>query len=165
MRMKSFRHLEFINTLIELNCDRIACYEHAISLLNVRDGALNATPFFEQLIHECKHNLRDLMAEVKKLNGFTSHQTSLMGKAMLVWMDVRSMLSHHPVNAILSCCEAIDKFVMRGYDRALASTIKISDSLRQRLLDHRIALESSDALLHTYKALQETYMLTQHHSS
>ncbi|HEY9047084.1 MAG TPA: DUF2383 domain-containing protein [Ohtaekwangia sp.] len=163
--MKSFRHIEFINTLIQLNYDRIACYEQAIRLLNQLDVALNATPFFAQLIHECKRNITELTLEVKKLDGFIPQQTSFSGKACLMWMEIRSMLSGKPVQAILSCCEMIDRIVMRGYDHAIASPINIPDVFRQRLLDHRIALGSSDTLLHTYKALQETYILTQNHSS
>ena len=163
--MKNAEPIYHLTTLIQLNYDRIACYDQAIRLLNQLNVDLNAAPFFSMVTQESARNIQELVKAVKALGGYYTQHTSIAGKACLLWMDFRSMLASKPVHAILGCCRAMDKMVTKGYDHVISSAAKISDDLRQCLLDHRIALESSETLRNTYEALHNNYVLSQNYES
>lgn len=158
--MKNARYIQDLNKLIRLNYDRIACYELAIYLLNQLKRSLNAASFLAMHVQESRQNIRELMAELgsqRSSRNLLYGYTSLTGKAFLIWMHFRSIFSARPVDSIVFCCKAMDKMVINGCNWVISNGTTISDETRQRLLDHRIELESSHTSLNTYQSITNTY--------
>jgi hypothetical protein len=158
--MKNVGYKQYLNKLIKLHYDRIACYELAIYLLNQLKISLNAAAFLAMHVQQSRKNIRELVAELgshQPVGTLLYGYTSFVGKAFLIWMHFRSIFSAKPVDSIVSCCKAMDKMVINSCNRVIGTARTISDDTRQRLLDHRIALESSLASLNTYRSITNTY--------
>ena len=158
--MKNAGYIQYLNKLIRLNYDRIACYELAIYLLNQLKLSLNAASFLAMHVQQSRKNIRELVAELgtnQPVGTLLYGYTSFIGKAFLIWMHFRSIFSAKPVDSIVSCCKAMDKMVIDGCNQVISTAQAISDDTRQRLLDHRIALESSRTSLNTYRSITNTY--------
>jgi hypothetical protein len=158
--MKNAGYIQYLNKLIRLHYARIACYELAIYLLNQLKLSLNAASFLAMHVQQSRKNIGELVAArgtLQPTGTWLYGYTSFVGKAFLIWMHFRSIFSSKPVDSIVSCCKAMDEMVINGCDRVISTARTISDDTRQRLLDHRIALESSHASLNTYRSITNTY--------
>jgi hypothetical protein len=158
--MKNARYIQYLNKLIRLNYDRIACYELAIYLLNRLKISMNAASFLTMHVQASRRNIRELMMELgsnQPSRSLLYGYTSLMGKVFLIWMHFRSIFSARPIDSIVSCCKAMDKMVIDGCNWVISNGTTLSDETRQRLLDHRIELESSRTSLNTYRSITNTY--------
>jgi hypothetical protein len=158
--MKNAGYIQYLNKLIRLNYDRIACYELAIYLLNQLKLSLNAATFLAMHVQQSRKNIRELVNELgthQPVGTLLHGCTSFVGKTFLIWMHFRSIFSAKPVDSIVSCCKAMDEMVINGCNQVINTAKTISDDTRQRLLDHRIALESSHASLNTYRSITNTY--------
>lgn len=158
--MKNARYIQYLNKLIRLNYDRIACYQLAIYLLNRLKLSFNAASFLTTHVQESRRNIRELMAELgsnRPSKNLLYGYTSITGKAFLIWMHFRSIFSARPVDSIVFCCRAMDKMVINGCNWVISNGTNISDETRQRLLDHRIEMESSRTSLNTYRTITNTY--------
>lgn len=158
--MKKAGYIQYLNTLIRLHYNRIACYELAIYLLNQLKLSLHAASLLAMHVQQSRKNIRELVAELginQSEERLLHDYTSFIGKVFLIWMHFRSIFSAKPVDSIVSCCKAMDEMVIKGCDRVISTARTISDDTRQRLLDHRIALESSRTSLNTYRSITNTY--------
>lgn len=154
--MKNDGYIQYLNKLIRLHYNRIACYELAIYLLNQLKLSLNAASLLAIHVQQSRKNIRELVSELgtnQPAETLLYGYTSFIGKVFLVWMHFRSIFSAKPVDSIVSCCKAMDEMVINGCDRVISTARTISDDTRQRLLDHRIALESSRTSLNTYRSI------------
>lgn len=158
--MKNDGYRQCLNELIRLHCNRIACYELAIYLLKQLKLSLNAASLLAIHVQQSRKNIRELVAELGAnlpVGTLLYGYTSFVGKLFLIWMHFRSIFSAKPVDSIVSCCKAMDQMVIDGCDRVISTARTISDDTRQRLLDHRIGLESSRTSLITYRSITNTY--------
>lgn len=158
--MKHFKEIEYLNMLVRLNHDRIACYEHVAHLLH-HASSLDAAPFFAQFIPECQRNINNLSAEVKRLGGRPANGPTLTGKILLLWIELRMSVSADRVRVIMDGCERLHKLIFRAYDHVIGSSAAIPAAVRQELLDQKIALDAACNLVNTYRGLQQTYFASQ----
>src|SRR3954469_25085386 len=93
--------VEILNTLIQINNDRIQGYLTAAK----ETQEMDLKDLFGQLAHtsqKCKQALAD---EVTKLNGTVTESTTTSGKIFRAWMDIKTALTNHDRKAIIDSCE------------------------------------------------------------
>ena len=99
--MENEKTIDVLNTLIQINNDRIEGYETAFKETEEQD--LKA--YFSQFMltsQKCKKELED---EVTRLGGEPTESTRVSGKFFRVWMDVKSAITGKDRKAILGSCE------------------------------------------------------------
>ncbi len=113
--MNNEKSIETLNTLIEINNDRVEGYETASS--ETEDTGLQT--FFGELAqtsHQCR---QELSQEVTKLGGTPTEGTKTTGKFFRVWMDVKAALSGKDSKTILNSCEYGEDKAQDTYEDAL----------------------------------------------
>jgi uncharacterized protein (TIGR02284 family) len=113
--MENEKTIEVLNTLIEINNDRIEGYETASKETEEQD----LQSFFGELAqtsHKCRKELSD---EVTKLGGTPTEDTKITGKFFRVWMDVKAALTGKDSKAILNSCEYGEDKAKDVYEDAL----------------------------------------------
>lgn len=107
--------IHVLNTLIEINNDRIEGYDTASRETEKDD----LKTLFSQLIQtseECKTQLRN---EVLKLGGTPNAGTTTGGMLFSVWRDVKSALSRQDHKGILNACEDGEVVAVNAYESVL----------------------------------------------
>lgn len=108
---------EILNDLVQINNDRIANYENAISQLEA--GYDNLTELFGKMIEESKGYNAELTKEIDKLHEDVAKGTSGAGKIHRTWMDFKAILTGGDARPILNTCETLESAVQRAYEEAL----------------------------------------------
>ena len=124
--------IEVLNDLIQINNDRIAGYEKAISETKAEDDDLKV--LFATMIAE-SHRIRiALSTEVQALGANTEQGTTTTGKIYRAWMDVKAAFGGNSRHALLSSCESIEDSVEKAYRSALVHDLPsfIRDLLNQQ---------------------------------
>lgn len=99
--MEREKSIDALNTLLEINNDRIEGYEKAAENTEERDLE-NLFSSFKQTSQKC---LVELKNEINKLGGKATEGTKASGKFFRAWMDVKSALTGEDRKAILKSCE------------------------------------------------------------
>jgi uncharacterized protein (TIGR02284 family) len=113
--MEHEKTVDVLNTLIQINNDRIEGYETAAKETEEEDLKF----FFGELLQtsiKCKHELSN---EVLKLGGTPDDSTRTTGKFFRVWMDVKAALTGKDRKAILNSCEYGEDVAKDTYEKAL----------------------------------------------
>jgi uncharacterized protein (TIGR02284 family) len=113
--MENKKSIDALNTLIEINNDRIEGYETAFKETDESD----LKTLFAQLAqtsHECKE---ELVEEVEELGGEPVEGTMVSGKFFRVWMDVKAALTGKDRKAILNSCEYGEDVAVNAYRKVL----------------------------------------------
>lgn len=113
--MKTEKSIEVLNTLIEINNDRIEGYETAskeTKETDLKDLFLQ----FAQTSKKCKD---ELVKEVSKLGSKPTEGTKTSGKFYRVWMDVKASLTSKDRKKILESCEFGEDAALDVYKKAL----------------------------------------------
>jgi len=113
--MENQKSIDVLNTLIEINNDRIEGYETAAKETDESD----LQTLFEQLAqtsHECN---AELIAEVEELGGTPAEGTRVSGKFFRTWMDVKAALTGKDRKAILNSCEYGEDVAVDVYKKVL----------------------------------------------
>jgi uncharacterized protein (TIGR02284 family) len=113
--MNNEKTIEVLNTLIEINNDRIEGYETASKETEEQDLKI----FFSQLSKTSKKCKQELAIEVNKLGGTPTEETKITGKFFRVWMDVKAALTGKDRKAILNSCEYGEDVAVKTYEKAL----------------------------------------------
>jgi len=113
--METEKSIEALNTLIQINNDRIEGYETASKETDEHDLK---TMFAElaQTSHTCH---RELVSEVNRLGGTPTEGTKITGKFFRVWMDVKAALTGKNRKAILNSCEFGEDKAVETYSDVL----------------------------------------------
>ncbi len=112
--MNKEKTIEVLNSLIQINNDRIEGYETASKETEEHDlKALFAR--FEQTSKRCRD---ELQREVLTLGGTPLAGTKLTGKFFRVWMDVKAVLTGKDRKAILNSCEYGEDVAVATYTKA-----------------------------------------------
>jgi uncharacterized protein (TIGR02284 family) len=138
--MENEKSIEALNTLIEINNDRIEGYETASK--ETEDGDLQS--FFGELAqtsHKCQ---QELSHEVIKLGGTPTENTKTTGKFFRVWMDVKAALTGHNSKAILDSCEYGEDKAKDTYEDALEYDSEHLTTEQQAMLQAQHALLKAD---------------------
>lgn len=122
--MNNEKALELLNSLIEINNDRIEGYETAVN--ETEDQDLKS--LFSELKATSLHCKSELATEVVNLGGTPTEGTRTDGKLYRIWMDIKSALTGKDRKAILNSCEygedkAVETYqdVMRNNDSDLST--------------------------------------------
>jgi len=92
---------DVLNTLVQINNDRIEGYEHAANETDVSE----LKGLFYGMAAKSRVLNSQLATEVRKYGGQPTESTTTLGKAFRVWMDFKATLSGKDRKAILASCE------------------------------------------------------------
>jgi uncharacterized protein (TIGR02284 family) len=150
--MTNEKTIEVLNTLIEINNDRIEGYETASKETEEQDLKI----FFSQLSKTSKKCNQELSTEVNKLGGTPTEATKISGKFFRVWMDVKAALTGKDRKAILNSCEYGEDVAVKTYEEVLENETENLNTEQQSLIrgqhawikaDHDKVKEMRDALV------------------
>ena len=138
--MNKENSIEVLNTLIEINHDRIEGYKTAAAETDVSDLAeLFLT--FSATSHKCN---KELSEEVRRLGGVPLEGTRMTGKLHRVWMDFKALLTGKSRDSILSSCEYGDATALETYDNALKNAPEEVTFAQSAMLIQQRAMIQSD---------------------
>lgn len=152
--MSQDKAIAVLNTLVEINNDRIEGYETASKETEEADLK---TLFFHlsQTSLKCK---RELVYEIRKLGGTPIEETTTTtGKLYRVWMDIKAAFTGNDRKAILNSCEYGEDVALDTYHDALNNNLEYLSSDQQALLtkQHLLIKEGHDKIKALRDALVE----------
>lgn len=138
-----------INSLIEINNDRVEGYERAAK--ETDDSDLKA--LFSQLASDSRGYRSELSREVTNMGAKPEEGTTTSGKFYRAWMDIKAALTGKDRKAILSSCEYGEDVALETYKDALKSDIEIPAGIRQIITSQKEKLQESH---NSIKALRDS---------
>jgi uncharacterized protein (TIGR02284 family) len=139
--MDKEKSIEVLNTLIEINNDRMEGYLTAANETNEVDLKL----LFSQCMQNSQKCKTELMHEVRVMGGTPIEgQTKTTGKLYRAWMDIKAALRGRDRKVILSSCEFGEDVAIETYNKALKSNLENISSQLQNLLNEQYALIKAD---------------------
>ena len=109
-----------INTLVEINNDRIEGYATAAletdeqELINLFDTLANTSRVFNS----------ELIFEIHKLEGTPVEGTTTIGKFFRVWKELKTAITNKDREAILRSCVYGEEIAMETYNNALSRDLE-----------------------------------------
>ncbi|MCY7408636.1 MAG: PA2169 family four-helix-bundle protein [Chitinophagales bacterium] len=145
---------DVLNTLVQINNDRIEGYEHAAK--ETEDSDLKQ--LFNGMAAKSQMMNGQLITEVLNCGGKPTESTTTSGKVFRVWMDFKSILTGKDRKAILSLCEFGEDAAQDTYEAAIKESNElpshiirlITDQKTQLLQDHNRVktLRNSEVISH-----------------
>jgi hypothetical protein len=117
--MDNEKTVKVLNSLIEINNDRIEGYD--IAKKETEESDLK--DLFTRLSSTSNKCKAELVAEVHKLSGTPTEGTKVSGKFFRVWMDVKAALTGKDRKVILDSCEFGEDKAVEVYDKVLKDDI------------------------------------------
>jgi len=113
--MNNEKSIDVLNTLIEINNDRIEGYETASKETEESD----LQSLFSGFIETSEKCRAELAEEVERLGGTPTEGTKTSGKFFRAWMDVKAAITGKDRKAILSSCEFGEDKAVDTYEKAM----------------------------------------------
>ncbi len=113
--MNNEKSIDVLNTLIQINNDRIEGYETASKETDNSD----LQNLFSDLIETSEKCKAELTEEVERLGGTPIEGTKTSGKFFRAWMDIKVALTGKDLKAILNSCEFGEDVAVDTYEKAL----------------------------------------------
>ena len=113
--MELEKTIDVLNTLVEINNDRVEGYVTASKETEEHD----LKSLFAELAITSKHIRQELTEEIVKIGGEPTEDTKVTGKFYRVWMDVKAALTGKDRKAILNSCEFGEDQALETYDKVL----------------------------------------------
>jgi len=132
--------IDALNSLVEINNDRIEGYQTAAKESEDRD----LKNLFGQLIQTSQKCKQELSAEIVSLGGTPTEETMITGKFFRVWMDVKAALTGNNRRLILESCEFGEDKAVATYDSALKNAMGRLNSNQQSMISEQRALIKAD---------------------
>ncbi len=129
--MELEKTIDVLNTLVEINNDRVEGYVTASKETDEHD----LKSLFAELAITSKHIKQELTDEIVKIGGKPTEDTNFTGKFYRVWMDVKAALTGKDRKTILNSCEFGEDQALATYDKVLNENQEYL-SLGQRSLVH-----------------------------
>ena len=136
--MDNEKTIDVLNSIIQINNDRIEGYETASKETEEVDLKTLFSGFIDTSA-QCKKGLED---EVEKLGGKPTESTRITGKFFRVWMDVKAALTGNDRKAILNSCEYGEQAAQDTYEKVL------TDELENLTAEQQTMLAAQSKLLH-----------------
>jgi uncharacterized protein (TIGR02284 family) len=149
--MNNKKAIEVLNTLIEINNDRIEGYETASKETNEMD----LRHLFSSLMETSKQCRAELIEEVERLGGEPMEGTKVSGKFFRVWMDVKAALTGKDRKAILNSCEYGEDKAVETYKKVLEDNELNADQKMMVTAQHELILANHDEV----KSLRDSLMV------
>ncbi len=138
--MENEKSIEVLNTLIQINNDRIEGYQTALDETEESD----LKTLFTQFIGTSKNCKQELQNEVHKLGGTATDETKVSGKFFRVWMDVKAALTNKDRKSILNSCEFGEDAAVKTYKNTLENDVENISAQQQVMISHQYALIMAD---------------------
>jgi uncharacterized protein (TIGR02284 family) len=138
--MKNEKTIDVLNTLIQINNDRIEGYETASKETEEQD----LKTFFAELTETSQHCKQMLANEVAQLGGIPTEATKTTGKFFRVWMDVKAALTGKDRKAILNSCEYGEDVAVDTYEKALKDDVNDLTLEQQNIIKAQYDLIKAD---------------------
>ena len=127
--MENKKAIDALNSLVEINNDRIDGYETATRETNEPDLKV----LFTKLAETSQDCRIELEREVELLGGTPAKGTKVSGKFFRAWMDVKAAITGKDRKAILESCEYGEDHAVKAYESVLEDD-------RENLTAEQIAL-------------------------
>lgn len=138
--MNNEKTIEVLNTLVQINNDRINGYETASKETEEQD----LKTFFGELGQTSEKCNQELTGEITKLGGTATESTKTTGKFFRVWMDVKAALTGKDRNAILNSCEYGEDMAKDTYEKALKDDSEHLTTEQQTMIKAQHGLLKAD---------------------
>jgi len=116
--MDTQKSIDLLNSLIEINNDRVEGYETAAN----ETEAADLKSLFAELKNTSVQNVGALRSAVTELGGTPEEGTRVTGKFFRAWMDVKAALTGNNRHQILSSCEFGEDKALEVYEDILANS-------------------------------------------
>jgi uncharacterized protein (TIGR02284 family) len=113
--MENSKTIEVLNTLVQINNDRLEGYETAHKETDEEDLKAHFNQFM-QTSEKCNQELSN---EITQLGGTPTESTRVTGKFFRVWMDVKAAITGKNRKAILGSCEYGENAALETYQDVL----------------------------------------------
>lgn len=128
---------EILNDLIQINNDRVAGYEKALSELSDQDNDLRS--LFSEMIRQSKQHKATLTQEVQVLGSSAeTSSTTTSGKIYRAWMDVKAVFTGNDRETVLNNCETGEDAAQKAYKTALETeglSVHLSNIISEQKAD------------------------------
>lgn len=129
--------IDGLNSLIEINNDRIEGYEKASKETDEQD----LKSVFASFIRTSEKCRAELVDEVVFLGGTPAEGTKISGKFFRAWMDVKAALTGRDRKMILDSCEYGEDVAIDTYDKVINDfgdvSLSASSPLKSLLMKQR----------------------------
>jgi len=109
---------DILNTLVEINNDRIEGYNTAIGLLPATD-TIEIRSAFEVYRDQSIQFNNELKPLIYREGEFPEEGTTVSGKVFRIWMDIKALISPSSTLSILKSCERGEQEHKKVYKQAL----------------------------------------------
>lgn len=137
--MDTEKSIEILNSLIQINNDRIEGYETASKEADETDLKTLFSHFTETSL-KCK---AELVAEVKRLGGKPTEGTTTSGKFYRVWMDIKSAMTGSDRKAIVNSCEYGEDVAVQTYNDALSHSENLTPEQLMMIKEQHSAIKAN----------------------
>lgn len=138
--MNQENSIDALNTLIEINNDRIEGYKTAAEEAEESD----LKSLFSQFSRTSQNCNTALIAEVRKMGGTPAEGTRTTGKIYRAWMDFKALLTGKSRSSILNSCEYGEQVALDAYEDVLVEHSEDLSAEHQVLLNKQSALIKAD---------------------
>lgn len=136
--MKTEKTIEVLNSLIEINNDRIYGYETASKEVEETDLKMMFLHATETSI-KCK---AQLVAEVMSLGGKHTESTTTSGKIYRLWMDVKASVTGKDRKGILDSCVFGEDAAIDTYKDALGEEEHLTSDQHMMIAEQLLSIKS-----------------------
>jgi uncharacterized protein (TIGR02284 family) len=137
--MNTEKSIDILNSLIQINNDRIEGYETASKEADETDLKTLFSHFTETSL-KCK---ADLVAEVKRLGGKPIEGTTTSGKFYRVWMDIKSAITGSHRKTIVNSCEYGEDVAVQTYNDALSHAEDLTPEQLMMIKEQQSAIKAN----------------------
>ena len=137
--MDTEKSIDILNSLIQINNDRIEGYETASKEADETDLKTLFSHFTETSL-KCK---AELVAEVKRLGGKPTEGTTTSGKLYRVWMDIKSAITGSDRKAIVNSCEYGEDVAVQTYNDALSHSEDLTPEQLMMIKEQHSAIKAN----------------------
>jgi uncharacterized protein (TIGR02284 family) len=138
--MNKKKSIVLLNSLIEINNDRIEEYE--IDANETEESDLKILFFqFQQTSQKCK---AELIIEVQRLGGVPTQNAKIGDSFFKVWMNVIAILTGKNRNSILNSCKYSDDIAVNSYSETLKTKRRYITHEQQIMLKSQHSLIKAD---------------------
>ncbi len=128
--------VEVLNTLVQINNDRIDGYGHAAKETDESDlqGLFNGMAAKSRMLNN------QLANEVRKYGGQPTESTTTLGKAFRLWMDFKAALTGKDRKAILASCEFGEDAAQGTYTDAIKESRELPPDIVELIIGQKAQL-------------------------
>lgn len=134
--MNNAKTIDVLNTLIEINNDRIEGYKTASNETEDYDIKTLFTKF-SSTSQKCE---QELAKEIHNLQGIPTKETNFTSKMHRVWMDIKSTFTGQDLQAILNSCEYGDSSAVKTYEDVLSNHIEDISTHQKTMIEAQYLL-------------------------